>query len=74
VNIGMSSPGWAFDVSSVDFRGYVYMERGVSASLVSRWKWVDVNGMDMKGKVCMGYVLFCLVVMRGVWLIRCFVG
>ncbi|KAI4642193.1 hypothetical protein J4E93_007337 [Alternaria ventricosa] len=50
VNIGMNSPGWAFDVSSADFRGYVYIEKGVEASLVSRWKWIDVNGVDMKGK------------------------
>jgi hypothetical protein len=52
VNIGMTSPGWAFDVSSADFRGYVYIEKGVEASLVSRWKWIDKNGVDMKGKVC----------------------
>ena len=51
VNIGMSSPGWAFDVGSADFRGYVYIEKGVSASLVSRWKWIDAKGVDMKGKV-----------------------
>lgn len=52
VNIGMSSPGWAFDVSSADFRGYVYLEKGVNASLVSRWKWIDSSGVDLKGKVC----------------------
>ena len=52
VNIGMTSPGWAFDVSSADFRGYVYIEKGVQASLVSRWKWIDKNGVDLKGKVC----------------------
>jgi hypothetical protein len=51
VNIGMSSPGWAFDVDSADFRGYVYVEKGVNASLVSRWKWIDAKGVDMKGKV-----------------------
>ena len=52
VNIGMTSPGWAFDISSADFRGYVYIEKGVNASLVSRWKWIDKNGLDLKGKVC----------------------
>jgi hypothetical protein len=52
VNIGMSSPGWAFDVQSADFRGYVYIEKGVQASLVSRWKWIDAQGVDLKGKVC----------------------
>lgn len=51
VNIGMASSGWAFDVTSADFRGYVYIEKGVEASLVSRWKWIDKNGVDMKGKV-----------------------
>jgi hypothetical protein len=51
VNIGMTSPGWAFDVTSADFRGYVYIEKGVDASLVSRWKWIDASGVDMKGKV-----------------------
>ncbi|CAO2649192.1 Nn.00g101410.m01.CDS01 [Neocucurbitaria sp. VM-36] len=50
VNIGMSSPDWAFDISSADFRGYVYVEKGVEASLVSRWKWIDKSGNDMKGK------------------------
>ncbi|KAI5377980.1 hypothetical protein J4E82_003362 [Alternaria postmessia] len=50
VNIGMTSPGWAFDISSADFRGYVYIEKGVNASLVSRWKWIDKNGLDLKGK------------------------
>ncbi|KAL1793186.1 hypothetical protein ACET3X_008168 [Alternaria dauci] len=50
VNIGMTSPGWAFDVSSADFRGYVYIEKGVEASLVSRWKWIDKNGLDLRGK------------------------
>lgn len=52
VNIGMTSPGWAFDVSSADFRGYVFIEKGVEASLVSRWKWIDKHGLDLKGKVC----------------------
>jgi hypothetical protein len=52
VNIGMTSPGWAFDISSADFRGYVYIEKGVNASLVSRWKWIDKNGLDLPGKVC----------------------
>ncbi|KNG49147.1 secreted protein [Stemphylium lycopersici] len=33
VNIGVASPGWAFDVASADFRGYVYIEKGVEASL-----------------------------------------
>ncbi|KAF1945527.1 hypothetical protein EJ02DRAFT_396396 [Clathrospora elynae] len=50
LNIGMTSPGWAFDVSSADFRGYVYIEKGVSASLVSRWKWIDKSGVDLEGK------------------------
>ena len=52
VNIGMTSPGWAFDIDSADFRGYVYLEKGVNASLVSRWKWIDSSGADLKGKVC----------------------
>lgn len=51
VNIGINSPGWAFDITSADFRGYVYVEKGVEASLVSRWKWIDETGKDMKGKV-----------------------
>lgn len=51
VNVGMNLPGWAFDITSADFRGYVYVEKGVEASLVSRWKWIDKNGNDMKGKV-----------------------
>jgi len=51
VNVTMSSPGWAFDVSSVDFRSYVNIAKGVEASLVSRWKWIDSKGVDMKGKV-----------------------
>ncbi|CAE7201918.1 DUF4360 domain containing protein [Pyrenophora teres f. teres] len=50
VNIGITSPGWAFDVTSADFRGYVYLEKGVNASLVSRWKWIDSSGTDLKGK------------------------
>ncbi|KAH8726223.1 hypothetical protein GQ44DRAFT_739037 [Phaeosphaeriaceae sp. PMI808] len=50
VTIGINSPGWAFEISSADFRGYVNIEKGVEASLVSRWKWVDINGVDMKGK------------------------
>jgi hypothetical protein len=59
VNIGMTSPGWAFDVSSVDFRGYVYVEKGVEASLVSRWKWIDSKGVDLKGKVCGFGIWWC---------------
>lgn len=51
VNITMSSPGWAFEVDTVDFRGYVNLASGVDASIVSRWKWVDTKGQDMKGKV-----------------------
>jgi hypothetical protein len=51
VTIGINSPGWAFDISSADFRGYVNIETGVEASLVSRWKWVDASGVDLKGKV-----------------------
>jgi hypothetical protein len=51
VTIGINSPGWAFDVTSADFRGYVNIEKGVEASLVSRWKWVDASGVDLKGKV-----------------------
>ncbi|KAF2465539.1 uncharacterized protein BDR25DRAFT_336951 [Lindgomyces ingoldianus] len=50
VNVTMASPGWAFDVSSVDFRGYVRIAQGVDASIVSRWKWIDSKGQDMKGK------------------------
>jgi hypothetical protein len=51
VTIGINSAGWAFDITSADFRGYVNIEKGVEASLVSRWKWVDMNGVDLKGKV-----------------------
>jgi hypothetical protein len=51
VILGISSPNWAFDISSADFRGYVNLDQGVEASLVSRWKWVDANGVDLKGKV-----------------------
>jgi hypothetical protein len=51
VNVTMSSPGWAFDVSSVDFRSYVQIAKGVNASFVTRWKWIDSEGADMKGKV-----------------------
>jgi hypothetical protein len=51
VTIGINSPGWAFDITSADFRGYVNIEKGVEASLVSRWKWVDASGIDLKGKV-----------------------
>ncbi|KAF1920196.1 hypothetical protein BDU57DRAFT_561054 [Ampelomyces quisqualis] len=50
VIIGINSQGYAFDVASVDFRGYVNVDKGAEASLVSRWKWIDVNGNDMKGK------------------------
>ncbi|PSN65447.1 hypothetical protein BS50DRAFT_645663 [Corynespora cassiicola Philippines] len=50
VNVTMSSPGWAFDVNSVDFRGYVNIVKGVNASLVTRWKWVDSKGNDIEGK------------------------
>ena len=37
VNITISSPGWAFDVETVDFRGYIKLGSGVDASLVVRW-------------------------------------
>ncbi|KAF2278090.1 uncharacterized protein EI97DRAFT_283504 [Westerdykella ornata] len=51
VSVTISSPGWAFDVQSVDFRGYVRLGKGVQASIVSRWKWVDMKtGADLKGK------------------------
>ncbi|CAN9211810.1 unnamed protein product [Alternaria alternata] len=40
----------ARSAGSADFRGYVYIEKGVNASLVSRWKWIDKNGLDLKGK------------------------
>ncbi|KAJ4300935.1 hypothetical protein N0V90_003024 [Kalmusia sp. IMI 367209] len=50
VNVTLASPGWAFDVSSVDFRSYVSIAKGVDVSLVSRWKWIDSKGVDMKGK------------------------
>ncbi|KAH7135155.1 hypothetical protein B0J11DRAFT_596112 [Dendryphion nanum] len=51
VNVTMSSPGWAFDVKSVDFRGYVKIAKNVDVSLVSRWKWIDPStGKDIKGK------------------------
>jgi len=59
VNITMSSPGWAFDVSSVDFRSFVDLDNGVDASLVSRWKWIDSKGQDMKGKACHFFYLYC---------------
>lgn len=51
VNVTLASPGWAFDVSSVDFRSYVNVAKGVDVSLVSRWKWIDSKGVDMEGKV-----------------------
>jgi hypothetical protein len=51
VTIGINSPGYAFDITSADFRGYVNLDKGVEASLVSRWKWIDASGADMKGKV-----------------------
>ena len=52
VNVTMTSPGWAFDIQSVDFRGYVKLAKGVDVSLVSRWKWVDIKtNLDLKGKV-----------------------
>tara|TARA_R110002003_G_scaffold110_4_gene9284 strand:+ start:3555 stop:4220 length:666 start_codon:yes stop_codon:yes gene_type:complete len=51
ITVGVNSPGYAFDITSADFRGYVMVEKGVEASLVSRWKWVDKNGVDLKGKV-----------------------
>jgi hypothetical protein len=51
VTLSISSPGYAFDITSADFRGYVSIDKGVEASLVSRWKWVDQSGVDMKGKV-----------------------
>jgi hypothetical protein len=51
VLLGISSPDWAFDIRSADFRGYVNLDSGAEASLVSRWKWVDANGVDLKGKV-----------------------
>lgn len=51
VNVTLASPGWAFDVGSVDFRAYVNIAKGVDVSLVSRWKWIDSGGVDMKGKV-----------------------
>jgi hypothetical protein len=58
VNVTISSPGWAFDVRSVDFRGYVNLQKGVEASLVSRWKWVDLKtDADLKGKVSTLYSL-----------------
>ncbi|KAH7076318.1 hypothetical protein FB567DRAFT_583402 [Paraphoma chrysanthemicola] len=38
VNIDISAPGWAFDIISTDFRGYIYLESGVTASLTSQWK------------------------------------
>ena len=47
----MNSPGWAFDVNTVDFRGYIDLASGVDASLVTRWKWVDTKGVDLPGKV-----------------------
>ncbi|EOA80685.1 uncharacterized protein SETTUDRAFT_35612 [Exserohilum turcica Et28A] len=49
VSIGMAAPGWAFDVTSADFRGYVLLEKGVNATIESRWKWV-LDGQDLKGK------------------------
>jgi hypothetical protein len=55
VTIGISSPGWAFDISSADFRGYVNLDKGAEASLVTRWKYVDANGVDLKGKVSRGF-------------------
>ncbi|KAF2257604.1 hypothetical protein CC78DRAFT_588280 [Lojkania enalia] len=51
VNVTMSSVGWAFDVQSIDFRGYVKLQKGVNASVVSRWKWIDPKtNQDIKGK------------------------
>ncbi|KAF1950443.1 hypothetical protein CC80DRAFT_375685, partial [Byssothecium circinans] len=50
VNVTMSSPGWAFDVAFVDFRSYVNLGKGVEASLVSRWKWIDTKGEDIERK------------------------
>lgn len=50
ITIGVNSPGYALDIDTVDFRGYMLLEKGVEASLVSRWKWVDKNGIDLKGK------------------------
>ncbi|KAH7072704.1 hypothetical protein BKA63DRAFT_534425 [Paraphoma chrysanthemicola] len=50
ITVGITSPGYALDINSVDFRGYVLLDKGVEASLVSRWKWVDKNGVDLPGK------------------------
>ncbi|KAF9730522.1 hypothetical protein PMIN03_010272 [Paraphaeosphaeria minitans] len=50
VNVTLASPGWAFNVRSVDFRSYVNIATGVDVSLVSRWKWIDSKGADMTGK------------------------
>jgi hypothetical protein len=33
------------------------MEDGVEGSVVSRWKWVDKDGVDMKGKVSLKFIL-----------------
>jgi hypothetical protein len=49
VLVGIDSPGWAFDITSVDFRGYIYLESGVQATLDSQWAW-NAGG----GKVCLG--------------------
>jgi len=51
INITMASPGWAFDVGSVDFRAYGNIAKGIDVSLV-RWKWIDNKGVDMKGRIC----------------------
>ncbi|KAF2845064.1 hypothetical protein T440DRAFT_408842 [Plenodomus tracheiphilus IPT5] len=50
ITLAMKTPGWVFDIASADFRGYVWLEKGVGASLVSRWKWVDGGGVDLPGK------------------------
>ena len=61
VIIGVNSPGYAFDITSADFRGYVKLDQGVEASLVSRWKWIDASGNDLKGKVRIKLMITILI-------------
>ncbi|KAL6704601.1 hypothetical protein ACN47E_007998 [Coniothyrium glycines] len=54
VNIGINAPGWTFDITSTDFRGYVYLESGVVANLESQWKWNTGGGKASMSKTVNG--------------------
>jgi hypothetical protein len=52
VNVTYTSPGWVFNVQSIDFRGYYRMDKGVNASITTKFQYSSTKGSVRQFFVC----------------------